>query len=111
MFCAKILLSYTIFAVLWEDINIYKNLIIIQLILIVINPSGVILCLEVKESHTICIYFYIIWAVINEFLHIIIYQVFQSNTNNLHTVAWHQALLPNTDNLYTIVRFQVTTSV
>ena len=32
-----------------------------------------------------------------EFLHTIIYQVFLSNTNNLHTVVWFQVFLYNVD--------------
>ena len=38
---------------------------------------------------------------------IICFQVFQSNTNNLHTVLWFQVFLSNTNNLHIVVWFQV----
>ena len=35
------------------------------------------------------------------------FQVFLSNTNNLHTMMWFQVFLFNTNNLHTIIWFQV----
>ena len=36
-----------------------------------------------------------------------LYQVFPSNTNNLHTVLWFQVFLSNANNLHTVVWLQV----
>ena len=40
-------------------------------------------------------------------MHTVWYQVFLSNTNNLHTVLWYQVFLSNTNNLCTVLWYQV----
>ena len=40
-------------------------------------------------------------------LTLIWYQVFQSNTNNLHTLIQYEVFLSNTNNFHTVVWFQV----
>ena len=75
------------------------------------NLFWVILCLEVRESHSFHVYihFFVVLFLRSFFLHtVILYQVFLSNTNNLHTVAWFQVFLSNINNFYIVIYFQVT---
>ena len=56
-----------------------------------------IFCLEISELRSLSIYLFCV-IVSKTFLYILIgYQVFQSNTNNLHTVVWFQVFLTNTN--------------
>ena len=65
-----------------------------------VNSSRIILCLKVKELHSYYIFISIFCVVVSkEFLNTFIrFQVFQSNTNNLHIVVWFQVFLCNTNN-------------
>ena len=61
------------------------------------------------ELHSFSLYIYVFCVVVSfEFLLTAIwYQVFLSNTNNLHTVVWFQVFLSNTNNLHTVIWYQV----
>ena len=59
----------------------------------------VILCQKVREFHSLHINIHIFSVVVSQdFLQTVIYQVFLSNTDNLHTVVWFQVFLSNTNN-------------
>ena len=87
-----------------------------------VNPSRLILCLEVKESHSLCVIIYIFF-VCGCFCTQSYSFLCVSNANNLHTIVWFQVFLSNINNylissyyfsliivicLHTVIWFQVT---
>ena len=67
----------------------------------------VISCLVVMESHSLYIHIFCVVISLEFLLTVLWYQVFLSNTNNLHTVLWYQVFLSNTNNLHTVLWYQV----
>ena len=78
------------------------------LILTNVNPSGVIWCQRLgNHVHCTVIWYQVFLSNTNNLHTILWYQVFLSNTNNLHTVIWYQVFLSNTNNLHTPIWYQV----
>ena len=61
------------------------------------NSSRVILCLEARQSRLLYIYIYTFCLVVSKYF-FYMYQIFLSNTNNLHTVVLSQVFLSKSNN-------------
>ena len=58
--------------------------------------------------HSMSIFIFFVQLFLKRFWYTAIwYQVFLSNTNNLHTIIWFQVFSSNTDNLYSVLWFYV----